>query len=199
SVTSGYVSALNRQLTMSDGSSTYNSMGLIQTDAAINPGNSGGALINMNGELIGINEAKSSTTSDGTTVDNMGFAIPITKALPILQDLMNQETKEVVAEENRGYLGISGADVTSEYSQMYNMPEGLYITAVGDGSPAANAGLQKGDIVVSFDGQSVSTVTELQNLMQYYAAGDTVDIVIDRAGSDGQYAEQTVTVTLGTK
>lgn len=191
SVTSGYVSALDREVETDEGTYT----GLIQTDAAINPGNSGGALLNMNGELVGINEAKSSSTSDGTTVDNMGFAIPMSKAEPILEELMNEETKEVVDEEDRGYLGVTVTDVTSEYAEYYNMPEGICITSVESGSAADEAGLQKGDVITSFNGTSVSTTTELENQMQYCAAGDTVEVVVQRS-ENGEYTEKTVQVTL---
>jgi serine protease Do len=195
SVTSGYVSALNRDLTTSDGST---SEGLIQTDAAINPGNSGGALLNMDGELVGINEGKSTSTSDGVTVDNMGYAIPISKAQPILENLMTQETKTVVDEEDRGYLGARVANVTSEYSQVYNMPEGVCLISVDEGGAADSAGLQKGDIITAFAGQSVSTYSEMKNVMQYYKAGDKVEITYERS-DNGEYKEAKVTVTLESK
>ena len=194
SVTSGYVSALNRTLQTEDGTT---SEGLIQTDAAINPGNSGGALLNMNGELVGINEGKSSSTN-GTTVDNMGYAIPTSKAEPILDNLMKQETKTVVAEDERGYLGISGADVTSQYAQVYNMPEGICIITANKGGAAANAGLKKGDVITKINGQSVSTLDELKEQLQYYKAGENVTITAERA-DDGEYKEQTFTVTLESK
>jgi len=194
SVTSGYVSALNRTLQTSDGTK---SEGLIQTDAAINPGNSGGALLNMEGELIGINEGKS-TSTNGTTVDNMGYAIPTSKAEPILDNLMKQETKTVVAEDERGYLGISGADVTSQYAQVYNMPEGICIITANKGGAAANAGLKKGDVITKINGQSVSTLDELKEQLQYYKAGENVTITAERA-DDGEYKEQTFTVTLESK
>jgi serine protease Do len=194
SVTSGYVSALNRTLETSDGTK---SEGLIQTDAAINPGNSGGALLNMDGELVGINEGKS-TSTNGTTVDNMGYAIPTAKAEPILDNLMQQETKTVVSEDERGYLGISGADVTSQYAEVYNMPEGICIITANDGGAAANAGLKKGDVITKINDQSVSTLDELKEQLQYYKAGDSVTITAERA-DNGEYKEQTFTVTLESK
>ena len=194
SVTSGYVSALNRTLQTEDGTT---SEGLIQTDAAINPGNSGGALLNMNGELVGINEGKSSSTN-GTTVDNMGYAIPTSKAEPILDNLMKQETKTVIPEDERGYLGISGADVTSQYAEVYNMPEGICIITANDGGAAANAGLKKGDVITKINGQSVSTLDDLKAQLQYYKAGESVEIVAERA-DNGEYKEQTFTVTLESK
>lgn len=196
SVTSGYVSALNRELELSDGTNTYNSTGLIQTDAAINSGNSGGALLNMNGELVGINEAKSSSTSDGATVDNMGFAIPINKAQPILQNLMTQTTRTKVAEDERGYLGVNITDVTSDLSQIYDVPQGVVLTNVPDGSAAAEAGLKKGDIITALDGQNVSTSTALTEQLEYYAAGDQVTVTYQTRDDSGNYSEATATVTL---
>ena len=196
SVTSGYVSALDRSLDLSDGTTTFTSSGLIQTDAAINSGNSGGALLNMKGELIGINEAKASSSSDNATVDNMGYAIPINKAQPILQELMSQETKEKYSDEERGYLGITITDVTSDYSQIYGIPEGVGVTSVASGSAADQAGLQKGDIITGIGGTDVSTAEELTNQLEYYKSGDQVEITYQRAGSDGNYTEQKATVTL---
>ena len=182
SVTSGYVSALNRDLSLTDESgNTINSTGLIQTDAAINPGNSGGALLNMNGELIGINEAKSGTTSSGTTVDNIGFAIPINKAQESLQNLMNQETREKVSEDQASYIGIQGASVSSDEQEKFSIPAGVVVASVVEDGPAAQAGIQEGDIITELDGRSVSSIEGLQDTLQYYAAGETVDIVVQRA------------------
>ena len=196
SVTSGYVSALNRDLSLTDESgNTINSTGLIQTDAAINPGNSGGALLNMNGELIGINEAKSGTTSSGTTVDNIGFAIPINKAQESLQNLMNQETREKVSEE-ASYIGIQGASVSSDEQEKFSIPAGVVVASVVEDGPAAQAGIQEGDIITELDGRSVSSIEGLQDTLQYYAAGETVDIVVQRA-DNGSYQEQTLSITLG--
>ena len=197
SVTSGYVSALNRDLSLTDESgNTINSTGLIQTDAAINPGNSGGALLNMNGELIGINEAKSGTTSSGTTVDNIGFAIPINKAQESLQNLMNQETREKVSEDQASYIGIQGASVSSDEQEKFSIPAGVVVASVVEDGPATQAGIQEGDIITELDGRSVSSIEGLQDTLQYYAAGETVDIVVQRA-DNGSYQEQTLSITLG--
>lgn len=197
SVTSGYVSALNRDLSLTDESgNTINSTGLIQTDAAINPGNSGGALLNMNGELIGINEAKSGTTSSGTTVDNIGFAIPINKAQESLQNLMNQETREKVSGDQASYIGIQGASVSSDEQEKFSIPAGVVVASVVEDGPAAQAGIQEGDIITELDGRSVSSIEGLQDTLQYYTAGETVDIVVQRA-DNGSYQEQTLSITLG--
>ena len=198
SVTSGYISGFNRELRLTDGSTTFTATGLIQTDAAINSGNSGGALVNMRGEVIGINEAKSSMTSSGATVDNVGYVIPMAKAMPILQELMNQETKDILPEEDQGYLGVSCADVTKEYAEMYDMPQGVCFTDVFAGGPAAASGAKKGDVLVKFDGQSISNFNGLTNKMKYYAAGETVEIVVMRA-NEGEYKEVSLTVVLGTQ
>lgn len=191
SVTSGWVSALNRTITTEDGTS---SSGLIQTDAAINPGNSGGALLNMKGELIGINSAKYADSS----VEGMGYAIPISKAKPILEELMNRQTREKVDDSEKGYLGIGLSNLTTEAIQMYNMPAGAFVRGVEMDSPAQQAGLSKGDIIVKFDGQKVSNGDDLLDKLQYYQAGETVEAVIARA-SKGQYQENTIQITLGTR
>lgn len=197
SVTSGYVSALDRDLTLTyEDGTTITSTGLIQTDAAINSGNSGGALLNMKGELIGINEAKSSSTSSGASVDNVGFAIPIDKAQSSLQEMMNQETREKVDEEQASYLGIQGSDVSTEVSELYGVPSGVVVAEVVENGPAADAGMQKGDIITSFDGRTISSMEQLQQTLQYYAAGESVDVVVQRS-DNGAYQEQTLTVTLG--
>ena len=197
SVTSGYVSALNRDLTLSDGAGgTFTSTGLIQTDAAINSGNSGGALLNMKGELVGINEAKSSMTSSGTTVDGVGFAIPISKAEPILEELMSLTTREKVSEDQAAYLGVTCVDVTSETSQMYNVPTGVCFKTVVEGGPADQAGVKKGDVLTKMDGREISNYASLKEVLQYYAAGEEVEIIVQRA-SDGEYQEKTLSVTLG--
>lgn len=198
SVTAGYVSAKNRTLELSDGTNTFTSTDLIQIDAAINSGNSGGALFNMKGELVGINEAKSSSTSSGATVDNMGYAIPIDKAEPILKQLMTEETKIAYSEDEQGYLGITAANVTSEYSQMYDMPEGVGITSVVSGGPAEQGGLQKGDIITKIAGTTVSDFDDLQNELRYHKSGETIEITYERA-DNGTYKENTANVTLGTK
>lgn len=197
SVTSGYVSALDRDLTLTDQSgTTINSTGLIQTDAAINEGNSGGALLNMKGELIGINEAKSSSTSTGATVDNIGFAIPIDKAEESLQQLMNLKTREKVDASQASYLGIRGEDVSAEASELYGIPTGVVITEVVENGPADQAGVKKGDILTELDGRSISSMAQLQDVLQYYAAGETVDLVVQRS-DNGEYQVQTLSITLG--
>lgn len=197
SVTSGYVSALDRDLTLTDQSgTTINSTGLIQTDAAINEGNSGGALLNMKGELIGINEAKSSSTSTGATVDNIGFAIPIDKAEDSLQQLMNLKTREKVDESQASYLGIRGSDVSAEASELYGIPTGVVISEVVENGPADQAGVKKGDILTEMDGRSISSMAQLQDVLQYYAAGETVDLVVQRS-DNGEYQAQTLSITLG--
>ncbi len=188
SVTTGIVSALNRPVTI-DGITNE----LIQTDAAINPGNSGGALLNMSGQLVGINSAKYSDT----TVEGMGYAIPVDDVIDIIEELMNRTVRtEKAPEGQQGYLGITGQDVTSEVAEAYDMPRGVYITSVEEGSPAEAAGLQKGDIITKFDGTSVSSFSDLQELISYYSSGETVEVTYS-AVSDGQYVEQTATVTLG--
>lgn len=197
SVTSGYVSALDRDLTLEDASgTTITSTGLIQTDAAINSGNSGGALLNMKGELVGINEAKTSSSSSGASVDNIGFAIPINKAQDSLQDMMNQETRQKVDASKASYMGIKGQDVSTDISELYGIPAGVVIAEVEDGGPADQAGLKKGDILTSLDGRSITSMSQLQDVLQYYAAGEKVDLTIQRSGDKG-YEEQTLSITLG--
>ena len=197
SVTSGYISAFDRDLTLTDNNgTTITSTGLIQTDAAINSGNSGGALLNMKGELIGINEAKSSTTSTGASVDNIGFAIPIDKAEASLQDLMTQETRSKVDESEASWLGIRGQDVAAEVTQLYGIPSGVVVEEVVSGGPAEDAGLKQGDIITEFDGRTITSMSQLQDVLTYYAAGEKVDIVVERSGNSG-YEEQALTITLG--
>ena len=197
SVTSGYVSALDRDLTLTDQSgTTINSTGLIQTDAAINEGNSGGALLNMKGELIGINEAKTASSSTGTAVDNIGFAIPIDKAEKSLQQLMNLTTREKVDASQASYLGISGQDVSEEAKELYGIPSGVVIAEVVKNGPADEAGVKKGDILTGLDGRSIGSMAQLQDVLQYYAAGEKVDIVVQRS-DNGSYQEQTLSITLG--
>lgn len=191
SVTSGWISALNRTISTDDGT---NSTGLIQTDAAINPGNSGGALLNMKGELIGINSAKYADSA----VEGMGYAIPISKAKPILEELMNRETRERVDSSKKGYLGVSLANLTTEAIEMYNMPTGAFVRSVEDDSPAQEAGICKGDIIVKFDGQKVSDGDDLLDKLQYYKSGEKIEAVIARA-TNGEYEENTIELTLGTR
>lgn len=198
SVTNGIVSALNREITLENGSTGT----FIQTNAAINPGNSGGALLNMNGEVIGINSNKIGGTTvegiGGTIVEGMGYAIPITSASPIIADLMERQTRTKVAEDEVGYIGISLQEVTSQISQMYNMPEGIYVVSVEEGSAAANAGIMKGDIITKFDGSSISSYSDLQKMLQYYAAGDSVTITVQRP-QNGEYVSVELNLTLGSR
>ena len=190
SVTSGYVSALNKKVSSENANSTF-----IQTDAAINPGNSGGALLNMKGELIGINSAKIASDE----VEGMGFAIPISKAEPILDNLMSKKTREKVEDENKAaYLGITCKNVTSEASEMYNMPVGVFVDSVVENGPAEEAGLKAGDIIRKIDGTSVETYDNLVSQLEYYEAGEKIEFEISRADG-GEYKDQTVTVTLGAK
>ncbi len=189
SVTTGVISALNRELKLSNGTRS-----LIQTDAAINPGNSGGALLDINGNVIGINEAK---LSNGL-IEGMGYAIPISDARSIIDSLMNQSTKTKAPENQRGYLGISGVDVTAEISEQYNMPRGVYIAKINSGLAADNAGMKAKSVITSFDGQNIQTMEQLQSLMDYYKIGDTVEVKVQEPIEDGYgYSEKTYTVTLG--
>ena len=185
SVTTGIVSALNRQIDTSDSV-------MIQTDAAINPGNSGGALVNMSGEVIGINSAKFASTE----VEGMGYAISMSAATPIIEDLMNRATREKVSDENASYLGISGQDVTSEIEEYYGIPQGIYVTNVAAGSPAAEAGLEAKCVITHFDGIRVTGMSNLSNRMEYYAAGETVELTVQMVNGN-TYTEQVLTVTLG--
>lgn len=197
SVTNGIVSALNREITLENGSTGLengSTSTFIQTNAAINPGNSGGALLNMNGEVIGINSNK----IGGTAVEGMGYAIPITSASPIIADLMERQTRTKVAEDEVGYIGISLQEVTSQISQMYNMPEGIYVVSVEEGSAAANAGIMKGDIITKFDGSSISSYSDLQKTLQYYAAGDSATITVQRP-QNGEYVSVELNLTLGSR
>lgn len=190
SVTSGWVSALNRSIATDEGTNTE----LIQTDAAINPGNSGGALLNMKGEVIGINSAKYADNA----VEGMGYAIPISKAQPILEDLMNRKTRDKVDSDKTAYLGASVQDLPSEVSQMYNMPSGAFVTETVPGEAAEAPGIKKGDIIEKLDGQKVTGNQDLIDKLQYYEAGETVEVVVARA-DDGEYKDITMEVTLGTR
>jgi len=194
SVTNGIVSALNREITLENGSTGT----FIQTNAAINPGNSGGALLNMNGEVIGINSNKIAGTTVEGMVEGMGYAIPITSASPIIADLMERQTRTKVAEDEVGYIGISLQEVTSQISQMYNMPEGIYVVSEEEGSAAANAGIMKGDIITKFDGSSISSYSDLQKTLQYYAAGDSATITVQRP-QNGEYVSVELNLTLGSR
>lgn len=188
SVTTGVISALNREVSVSDTvSGTF-----IQTDAAINPGNSGGALLNVKGEVIGINSNK----IGGEAIEGMGYAIPISSAKPIIEELMNRETKTKVDENNAGYLGISGFTVTEDVVNVYGMPQGVYVAQVYQGSGAANAGIIKGGIITGLSDFTITSMAELQEALQYYAVGDTVEVTIMYPGREG-YEASTVNVTLG--
>ena len=190
SVTSGYVSALNRQVSSDDTDGTF-----IQTDAAINPGNSGGALLNMKGELIGINSAKIASDE----VEGMGFAIPISKAEPILDEMMNQETRYKVEDEDKAaYIGITCENVTSDVNQMYGIPQGVYVDTVVEGGPAEKAGIKKGDVITKIDGTAIDAYKDLVDRLEYYEAGETVELEVYRA-QDGEYNDQKISVTLGAK
>ena len=186
SVTMGIVSATERTISGYDG--TY-----IQTDAAIKPGNSGGALLNINGEVIGINSVK----INASEVEGMGFAIPISDTTDIIENLMNKETRSKVSEAERGYLGIKGYDVTEEGAQMYNMPTGVFIAEVIDGGGAKDAGLTKGMIITEFDGSSVDDMETLKGLLEYYKVGEEVSVKVQVPEKNGEYTEQEVTVKLG--
>lgn len=188
SVTSGIVSATGREL---DGIDEK----LIQTDAAINPGNSGGALLNANGEVIGINTAKVATD----TVEGMGYAIPISSVSDIIENLMNQETKTKVSEAEQGQLGIQGVDVTADSSEMYNMPTGVYVSEVIAGGGAKKAGITKGSVITGINGTSIDGMQTLKEQLQYYRAGETVKITVATPEKNGEYAKRDVEVTLGKK
>lgn len=191
SVTTGVVSALNREVTTENGATnTY-----IQTDAAINPGNSGGALVDINGEVIGINSNK----IGGTSVEGMGYAIPISKAKPIIENLMNQETKTKVDSDKQGYLGISGVSVTAQVSSAYNMPQGVYVAKLVDNGPAANSDLKEGDIITGINGSTITSMDELKSQLTYYEAGTEVALTVKRANSENGYDEAEVKVTLGSQ
>ena len=187
SVTSGIISALDREVTVDNVTNS-----LIQTDAAINPGNSGGALLNIKGELIGINSVKYSSTE----VEGMGYAIPISSAMPIIEKLMTRETKEKVAES--GYLGIAGTDVDSNVSKIYNLPIGVYVSEVIENGGASAAGIKKGDIITEIEGTSITSMDDLSEELSYYSPGETVTVVIQRQ-SDGEYTEQEIDIRLTKK
>lgn len=190
SVTVGYISALNRTVQTEAG----NNQDLLQTDAAINPGNSGGALLNMQGEVIGINSAKYSSTE----VEGMGYAIPISKAQEIIDTLMTKKTRTQVADEDQGYLGIQCKNIDSTTSQQLGMPEGVFIYKIVDGGAASQSDLREKDIITKFDGQSIKTYDDLTNMLKYYEGGQTVSLTVQSL-DNGQYEERNVDVTLGKK
>ncbi len=186
--TFGHVSALNKEVTTSDDNITRSMM---QIDAAINEGNSGGGLFDANGNLIGINSAKSS----GDGVEGMGYAIPISSVEELINSMMNQKTKVQVDEDERGYLGIQGVDVPSEYVEKFGMPEGAMVTKITSGSPAEESGLQVSDIITAVDGQSVTSYDALRTALSYYASGESVTLTVQRPNGN-QYTETEITVTL---
>lgn len=187
SVTTGIVSAKDREVTI-DGVTAR----LIQTDAAINPGNSGGALLNMNGEVIGINSSKFASTK----VEGMGYAIPISTAQPILEELMQRQTRDLVDEKEQGILGITCQNVSKELSQMYNIPVGVYVLGTEKGSGAEAAGLRERDVLIAFDGIPISNYNELKSTLRYYKVGETVEVTIMRTDENGKYQEKKISVTL---
>ena len=190
SLTVGYVSALDREITDENGiQHTY-----LQTDAAINPGNSGGALLDLNGNVIGINAAKNASTE----VEGMGFAIPISKAQEILNNLMTKKTREAVDESAQGYLGIQGTNIDANASKEYGMPVGIYVYKIVPGGAAANSDLKEKDIITKFDGQSVTNMEELKQMLTYYKGGSTVDLTVQSL-VNGAYVEHDVQITLGTR
>lgn len=188
SVTVGYISALDRSVQTEDGVSRD----LLQTDAAINPGNSGGALLNMQGELIGINSAKYSSTE----VEGMGYAIPISKAQDIIDTLMTRKTRTQVADEDQGYLGIQCKNIDSVTSQQLGMPQGVFIYKIVEGGAAAQSDLREKDIITKFDGQSIKTYDDLTNMLRYYEGGTSVTLTVQSV-DNGQYVERNVEITLG--
>ena len=189
SVTTGIISAKNRDISTEGGTES----GLLQTDAAINPGNSGGALLNMNGELIGINVAKYSDN----TVEGMGYSIPSKKVKEIVEGLSKRTTRAKVSQEEKGYIGIQGKTVDSSISEAYNMPQGIYIFKLLTGEGIDNSALQEKDIITKFDGQSVASLEELSGLLSRYKAGEKVEVTVQRLSGKGEYEEKTVSVTLG--
>ena len=196
SVTTGVISALDRSVSTTDtqtGETQESGAKLIQTDAAINPGNSGGALVNVNGEVIGNNSAKLT----GESVEGIGYAIPISDVSDLIQNLMNQETKTKVPENERGLLGITGMSVSDAFSQQIDVPAGVYVMEVSSGSGADEAGMTKGSIITAINGSSIDSMEALQEQLQYYAKGETVSLTILVPQSNGEYDEQTLDVTLG--
>ena len=196
-VTQGIVSATDRTVSvdLNDDKVDDWDMNVIQTDAAINPGNSGGALVNMKGELVGITNMKFSDES----VEGMGFAIPISKAEPILDEMMNQETRYKVEDEDKAaYIGITCENVTSDVNQMYGIPQGVYVDTVVEGGPAEKAGIKKGDVITKIDGTAIDAYKDLVDRLEYYEAGETVELEVYRA-QDGEYNAQKISVTLGAK
>lgn len=188
SVSGGWVSALNREVTSSDGSTGS----FIQTDAAINPGNSGGALVNLSGEVIGINSSK----IGGDYVEGIGFAIPISAARPIIEELMSKETRVKVEDGQTGYMGINLQTVTEEFAYLYGVPEGVFIRSVEEGSAADEAGMLSGDVITRFEGEKITSYEDLQEVMQYYGPGSQVTVIVKRQ-INGRYEDVELEMTLG--
>ena len=186
SVTTGIVSAVNRQL---EDSNSEN--GFIQTDAAINPGNSGGALLNMQGQVIGINSAKLASTE----VEGMGYAIPVSTASPIFEDLMNRQTRTKVSSDQAAALGIKGQTVDSSIAEAYGIPQGVYVAEIEQGNAAEKAGITAGSVITKFDDTTIESMDDLKSCLEYYAAGETVDLVV-KIADNGSYVEKTLTITL---
>ncbi len=186
SVTTGIVSAVNRQL---EDSNSEN--GFIQTDAAINPGNSGGALLNMQGQVIGINSAKLASTE----VEGMGYAIPVSTASPIFEDLMNRQTRTKVSSDQAAALGIKGQTVDSSIAEAYGIPQGVYVAEIEQGSAAEKAGITAGSVITKFDDTTIESMDDLKSCLEYYAAGETVDLVV-KIADNGSYVEKTLTITV---
>lgn len=196
SVTTGIVSATDRVISTStqSGDTNTESNTYIQTDAAINPGNSGGALLNMNGELIGINSAKLASTE----VEGMGYAIPISRVYDIIEGLMNETTRTKQSEENQGTLDIKCQDVTSQMAEAYGVPQGVYVVEVTEAGAASQAGMTTGMIITAFDGKTVTSTSELKEILSYYSAGETVDMTVYKPDSNNMtYTQTTISITLG--
>ncbi len=188
SVSGGWISALDREVTSSDGSTGY----FIQTDAAINPGNSGGALVNLNGEVIGINSSK----IGGDYVEGIGFAIPISAARPIIEELMSKETRVKVEDGQTGYMGINLQTVTEDFAYLYGVPEGVFVRSVEEGSAAQEAGMLSGDVITRFEGEKITSYEDLEEVMQYYGPGSQVTVVVKRQ-INGSYEDVELEMTLG--
>ena len=193
SVTTGIVSATQRALGGNSEENVNNSVKYVQTDAAINPGNSGGALLNINGEVIGINTVK----VNADAVEGMGYAIPVSDVSDIITALMNKTTRTKVDEEERGYIGIEGLDVNSQSAQLYSMPTGVFVSKVMEGGAAEKAGITKGNIITKFDGTRVESMEALKSQLEYYKAGETVEVTIQVSGRNGEYSEEVLEMTLG--
>ncbi len=188
SVTVGYVSALNREVEVGDDNSGSNKMVLLQTDAAINPGNSGGALLDANGNVIGINTVKFADT----TVEGIGYAIPMNNAIPIINELME---REVLSDDEKGYLGISGRTISESLSEAYGFPVGVYVSEVSETGAAKEAGIKQGDVITKINGTSVTTIEQVQNKVNNTKAGTEIAVTIARS-QEGEYKEQEVKVKL---